>query len=130
MNLLRSLLFAISFFSASLAYSQEPAGEPKIGTESLSMLIHFKVKAGKEQAFIDFCRPCIAKTRKEAGCFLYHLQQDPMESTRFILIECWSDKAAHTAHMEYQYTKDLLAGFKDYLEPGTKLENLKPVGEP
>jgi quinol monooxygenase YgiN len=109
------------------AASQQPA---RIGDQSFTMLIHFKVKAGKEDAFIAFCRDCIAKTRKETGCFLYHLNQDTKDATKFVLIECWGDKASHEAHMQQAYTKDLLAGFKDYLEPGTSMDNLKPVAEP
>jgi quinol monooxygenase YgiN len=113
------------------AASAAPAASAAIGDTAFTMIIHMTAQPDKGDALIEFFRDCVAKTRKEPGCFLYHFNRDNKDPNHFILIETWADKASHEAHMQQKHTKDLLAGVKNYVVDGSvKADNYKPVSEP
>ncbi len=74
---------------------------------TVNMVIHFRAKAGKEDAFKALFTSLLAPTRLEAGCMQYDLLQDTADPTRFCVIERWENPEtlqAHIAGAELQAT--------------------------
>ncbi|MBE3025055.1 antibiotic biosynthesis monooxygenase [Janthinobacterium sp. BJB1] len=55
----------------------------------------------------------VAPSRAEGACLRYELHLDNNIPTRFIMLEEWMDKAAHTAHEATPHFKTLVAAVGD-----------------
>ncbi|MGK5051973.1 putative quinol monooxygenase [Janthinobacterium sp. RB2P8] len=55
----------------------------------------------------------VAPSRAESACLRYELHLDNKISTRFIMLEEWTDNAALTAHYATPHFKELVAAVGD-----------------
>jgi len=56
------------------------------------------IKPEKVDAFLDFSKDLIEKSRAEAGCISYTLYQDPQDKTKFLVFEEWKNQDAIDFH--------------------------------
>lgn len=56
-------------------------------------------------ALLELCR----QTRREPGCSIFTLHQDPADPGRFLLWERFDDEAAFKAHFDAAHTRAYLA---------------------
>jgi quinol monooxygenase YgiN len=82
------------------------------------LLVTIKAKAGKEQQLEAAFAPCIAATKKEAGCLAYELNRDPDDPTTYLMFEKFKNVAALETHLKAEHTAKLLQA----LEPLTQGE--------
>jgi quinol monooxygenase YgiN len=123
---LRSSLFALSLLALASAFSvargadDHPAvalvkSKVKDPAKPFALFVTIKAKAGKEKELEAAFAPCIAATKKEAGCLAYELNRDPDEPTTYVMFEKFKNLAALEAHLKLEHTAKL---FKD-IEPLT-----------
>lgn len=79
-----------------------PAGKP------FTLIVHLQVKKGQEKAMLEAAAPCLAATRKEAGCLTYELQQNLEHPSRFVFFERWQSVDALLEHLGAAHTRKLL----------------------
>jgi len=60
---------------------------------------------------------CKVETVKEPGCLEYGMYQSYTDSTEFMIVEAWKNKAAHLEHMETPHLK-------------VHIEEIQGVGDP
>ncbi|MDY3561199.1 antibiotic biosynthesis monooxygenase [Gemmata sp. JC673] len=77
--------------------------------KTFAILVTFKVKAGNEKKFEEAFVPCLAATRKEAGCVAYVLNRDTEDPTTYIMYESFKGIPGIEAHMKEKHTQTLLA---------------------
>jgi quinol monooxygenase YgiN len=80
-----------------------------------ALFVTIKAKSGKEKDLEAAFAPCIAATKKEAGCLAYELNQDPDDPTTYVMFEKFKNVAALEAHLKSEHTTKLLKA----LEPLT-----------
>jgi quinol monooxygenase YgiN len=61
---------------------------------------HFDIDPADRDAFIAGRSPSMTATRSEGGCLEYVMSADPIDPTRVVLYERWSDQASLDAHMK------------------------------
>lgn len=57
-------------------------------------------KPGKREEFVRLAQPCIAATRKEAGCRFYTLYASTENDVDLLYYELWESRAALDAHLQ------------------------------
>ena len=80
-----------------------------------ALLVTIKAKPGKGKELEAAFAPCIAATKKEAGCLAYELNQDPDDPTTYVMFEKFKNVAALQAHLRHKHTTKLFKA----LEPLT-----------
>ena len=78
----------------------------------LVVLVHVRVKAGAEQAFLAATRANAAESRKEPGIAQFDVLQQADDPARFVLIEAYRTPdapAAHKATAHYATWRDTVA---------------------
>jgi quinol monooxygenase YgiN len=117
----RTLLLAVplaALVSAAphtAAADEEPAviklvkSKVKDPTKPFALVVTFKVKAGNEKKFEAAFVPCLAATRKEAGCVAYYLNHDTEDPATYVMYEQFKGVEALAAHMKEKHTQTLLA---------------------
>jgi quinol monooxygenase YgiN len=80
-----------------------------------ALLVTIKAKSGKEKDLEAAFAPCIAATKKEAGCLAYELNRDADEPTTYVMFEKFRSVAALQSHLKAEHTTKLLKA----LEPLT-----------
>lgn len=114
----RSWLLALSVLalagmcSAALAAEDHPAvalvkSKVKDPAKPFALFVTIKAKSGKEKELEAAFAPCIAATKKEAGCLAYELNQDPDDPTTYIMFEKFKNVAALEAHLKLEHTAKL-----------------------
>ena len=115
---LRSSLFALSLLALASAFSvargadDHPAvalvkSKVKDPAKPFALFVTIKAKAGKEKELEAAFAPCIAATKKEAGCLAYELNRDPDEPTTYVMFEKFKNLAALEAHLKLEHTAKL-----------------------
>ena len=115
---LRSLLFALPLLalaglcSEALGADDHPAvalvkSKVKDPARPFALFVTIKAKAGKEKELEAAFAPCIAATKKEAGCLAYELNRDPDEPTTYVMFEKFKNLAALEAHLKLEHTAKL-----------------------
>lgn len=66
-------------------------------------------KAGKRDEFIRLAQPCIAATRKEAGCIFYTLYASTDNAVDLLYYELWESRAALDAHIASPHMAEFAA---------------------
>jgi quinol monooxygenase YgiN len=123
---LRSSLLALSLlalagvFPAARGADDHPAvalvkSKVKDPARPFALFVTIKAKAGQEKELEAAFAPCIAATKKEAGCLAYELNRDPDEPTTYVMFEKFKNVAALEAHLKQDHTTKLLKA----LEPLT-----------
>src|SRR5262249_43688589 len=107
-------------FSAALGAEDHPAvalvkSKVKDPAKPFALLVTIKAKSGKEKELEAAFAPCIAGTKKEAGCLAYELNRDPDDPTTYVMFEKFKNVAALAAHLKLEHTTKLLKA----LEPLT-----------
>jgi quinol monooxygenase YgiN len=77
-------------------------------SKPFALLVTIKAKDGKEKDIEATFAPCIAATKKEAGCLAYELNQDPDEPTTYFMYEKFKSVSALEDHLKQEHTKKLL----------------------
>ena len=100
-------------FSAALAADDHPVvalvkSKVKDTSKPFALLVTIKAKAGKEKEVEAVFGPCIAATKKEAGCLAYELNRDPDEPTTYIMYEKFKSVTALEDHLKQDHTTKLL----------------------
>lgn len=72
------------------------------------MSVKFQVKAGEEKAFEEAFKPCLAATRKEAGCLAYLLNHDVDDPSTFVVFERFKKVAALEEHAKSAHVAEVL----------------------
>jgi quinol monooxygenase YgiN len=67
-------------------------------SEGIAVVAIAQAKPGLEAEVEAAIRPCVAQTRKEAGCRLYTVHTDLDRPGRFVFIEQWESREALAAH--------------------------------
>ena len=115
---LRSLLFALPLLalaglcSEALGADDHPAvalvkSKVKDPAKPFALFVTIKAKAGKERELEAAFAPCIAATKKEAGCLAYELNRDPDGPTTYVMFEKFKNLAALEAHLKQEHTAKL-----------------------
>ena len=115
-----SLLALAGATSAARGADDHPAvalvkSKVKDPARPFALFVTIKAKAGKEKELEAACAPCIAATKKEAGCLAYELNRDPDDPTTYVMFEKFKNVAALEAHLKQEHTTKLLKA----LEPLT-----------
>ena len=115
-----SLLALVGVFAAALGADEHPAvtlvkSKVKDPARPFALFVTIKAKAGQEKELEAAFAPCIAATKKEAGCLAYELNRDPDEPTTYVMFEKFKNVAALEAHLKQDHTTKLLKA----LEPLT-----------
>jgi quinol monooxygenase YgiN len=115
----RSLPLAWTVLALAGACSTAPAADDhpvvalvkskvKDPARPFALLVTIKAKAGKEKDVEDAFAPCIAATKKEAGCLAYELNRDPDEPTTYLMYEKFKSVSALDEHLKQDHTQKLL----------------------
>jgi len=112
---------ALLFVICAQAQAQAPAGNPPTAAASgppvTTMVVTFKVKPGKneafEKAFVDMQKSVKANEPGNINYDFYHDSKDPQS---YVIIERYKDAAAITAHGQSDHGKKLIAALGDMLD--------------
>jgi quinol monooxygenase YgiN len=77
-------------------------------SKPFALLVTIKAKAGKEKEVEAVFAPCIAATKKEAGCLAYELNRDPDDPTTYLMYEKFKSVSALADHLKQDHTTKLL----------------------
>lgn len=94
-----------------------------------TLVVHLKVKKGKEKAMLDAARPCVEATLKEKGCLAYELNQDLEDPTKFVFYERWRSPAALEEHFAAAHTKKLLGAIGGIADGAPKFAIYRKAGD-
>lgn len=83
-----------------------------------ALVVTIKAKAGKAKDVEAAFAPCIAATKKEAGCLAYELNRDPDDPTGYVMYEKFKSVAAIKDHLEQEHTKKLLSALGSLTDGG------------
>ncbi len=64
----------------------------------ITLIMHYTVKEGGEQAFLEAARRVVGNTREHDECIEFSVMQDVERPTEFVLFERWKDDAQLAAH--------------------------------
>ena len=114
------ILALAGLFPAAAGAQDHPAvalvkSKVKDPAKPFALIVTIKAKAGKEKDLEAAFAPCIAATKKEAGCLAYELNRDPDNPTTYVMFEKFRNVAALETHLKLEHTAKL---FKD-IEPLT-----------
>ncbi len=94
----------------------------------LTFLARMKVKADKEQAFIELAKQLTEKTlANEPGATLYQFYRLRDEPLGFAVLEAFVDEAAEEAHLNSAHFKELAPGILECLDGTYVREYLDPL---
>jgi len=85
-----------------------------------ALLVTIKAKAGKEKELEAAFAPCVAATKKEAGCLAYELNRDPDDPSVYLMYEKFKGLAALEAHLKEAHTVKLLEALGPLTDGGPK----------
>lgn len=107
------LLLAATLVPVRAADEKEPDLPTRLKSVKgpFTMIVHLQVKKGEEKKLVDEAKPCIAATRKEAGCVAYELHQDQEDPTKFVFFEKWKSVKDLEAHLAAEHTKKFVGSF-------------------
>jgi quinol monooxygenase YgiN len=80
------------------------------------LLVPIKAKAGMGKALEEAFAPCVAASRKEAGCPAYDLIRDPDDPTAYLVYEKFKGVAALDEHLKQAHTVKLLKALESILD--------------
>ena len=127
----RSCLFVLPLvalagvFSAARGADDHPAvvlvkSKVKDPAKPFALFVTIKAKAGQEKELEAAFAPCIAATKKEAGCLAYELNRDPDEPTTYVMFEKFKNLAALEAHLKLEHTAKLFKAIEPLTDGGPK----------
>jgi quinol monooxygenase YgiN len=107
------VLALTGLFSATAVAQDHPVvalvkSKVKDPAKPFAILVTIKVKAGKEKELEAMVAPCVAATKKEAGCIAYEFNRDPDDPTTYVMYEKFKSVAALEDHLKQAHTQKLL----------------------
>ncbi|WP_172292005.1 putative quinol monooxygenase [Pseudoruegeria sp. HB172150] len=72
-------------------------------------IITIELQPGTRDQILARAPEVQAATRDEPGCLAYDFFTCTDDPDRLVFVEAWTDKAAHTFHMEQPHTKQFIA---------------------
>jgi quinol monooxygenase YgiN len=84
------------------------------------LLVPIKAKAGMGKALEEAFAPCVAASRKEAGCLAYDLVRDADDPAAYLVYEKWKGVAALGDHLKQAHTARLLKALELLLDGEVK----------
>jgi quinol monooxygenase YgiN len=81
-----------------------------------ALLVTIKAKPGKGKDLEAAFAPCIAATKKEPGCLAYELNQDPDDTTAYVMFEKFKNVAALEGHLKLEHTVKLFAALEPLID--------------
>jgi quinol monooxygenase YgiN len=124
-SLLRRLALATLILSGTFAAAggadEHPLvarvrGKVKDPARPFVLLVSIKAKAGMGKALEEAFAPCVAATRKEAGCLAYDLSRDADDPTVYLMYEKFKSVAALADHLKQDHTLMLLKALEPILD--------------
>ena len=89
-----------------------------MNTKSVTLVVTFQARPGKEAGLRKMLTGLLAPTRKEAGCINYDLHISPDDSTKLLFYENWTSKAHLDAHGQTPHIQNLRARMNEFcVEP-------------
>jgi quinol monooxygenase YgiN len=98
-------------------------------SKPFTMMVMLKVKAGQEKALVDAFTPCIAASRKEAGCKAYALNRDIDDPRQFVVYETYTNLEALESHAKTKHVTELFGKLGAMLDGAPAVKVYVPVGE-
>jgi quinol monooxygenase YgiN len=80
------------------------------------LVVSIKAKAGMGKALEEAFAPCVAASRKEAGCLAYDLVRDADDPTAYLVYEKFKGVAALDNHLKQGHTVKLLKALEPILD--------------
>jgi quinol monooxygenase YgiN len=110
--LVLSALVLAGVFSTAVGADDHPVvalvkSKVKDPTKPFALLVPIKAKAGKGKELEAAFAPCIAATKKEAGCLAYELNRDADDPTAYVMFEKFKSVAALEEHLKQEHTMKL-----------------------
>jgi quinol monooxygenase YgiN len=76
--------------------------------QSVRVITHIQVQAGKEEEAVSLLKELVAATRTEAGCLRYELLQNSVVAAEFVLLEEWQSEEDFNHHMQTPQVQEAL----------------------
>jgi quinol monooxygenase YgiN len=92
-----------------------------------TMVVVFKVKPGKEKAFVEAVAAAKKKTRQEKGNLAYDLYQDAEHPEIYVNWEKWKNIDGLADHVKSDYIVKLLKTVGEMTEGGPQIKVIVPV---
>ncbi len=80
------------------------------------LVVSIKAKAGMGKALEEAFAPCVAASRKEAGCLAYDLVRDADDPTAYLVYEKFKGVASLDNHLKQAHTVKLLKALEPILD--------------
>ncbi len=78
-----------------------------ISVEKWPIIVEFDVIPDRAEDFVRmFNAEFVPRSRAESGCELYELWRDPGNPSRLTVVERWTTKSHHDAHLEAKWFKE------------------------
>jgi quinol monooxygenase YgiN len=84
--------------------------------QPFALFVTIKAKPGKEKDLAAAFAPCVAATKKEAGCLAYELNQDPDDPTTYVMFEKFKNVAALETHLKLPHTAQLFKALETLMD--------------
>ena len=75
---------------------------------SISVVATISIKPEDKETVVEILKKMIEETRKEEGCGMYVLHEDPENPNSLVFIESWADDDAIQLHLESDHMKNIL----------------------
>jgi quinol monooxygenase YgiN len=115
------VLVLVGAFAAARGADENPLiarvrAKVKDPAQTFVLLVPIKAKAGMGKALEEAFAPCVAASRKEAGCLAYDLVRDPDDPTAYLVYEKFKGVAALDDHLKQGHTVKLLKALEPILD--------------
>ena len=77
--------------------------------------VHCDVDPAKRDAFKDYLKNLVEKSRQDQGNLFYTYLIDGLDENKFMIVENWADQAAIDAHNQTAHLQDFLQNARSYL---------------
>ena len=84
--------------------------------EPVTVIAHFRAKAGLESRLHQELQRLLGPTRAESGCISYDLHQSQSDPALFVFYENWASQAALDEHFQTPHLKALLNMVPDLVD--------------
>ena len=77
--------------------------------------VHCDVDPARREAFMDFAKELVNKSRRDTGNLFYSYFEDALVPNHFLIVEHWQDQKAVDAHNQTPHLQTLLKTANTYL---------------
>ncbi len=69
---------------------------------------------GRRDAFMEIVKPYVAQCRREPDCLFFEMNPSVHDEDVITLAECFSSPAAHAAHLETEWCREMFARLPEF----------------